>query len=124
VQDARLADVLPTLGVFGFAVLKIFPAIQQIYHALAQMRFATPILAKLHAELSEANQLPIAISSEVLPLARVLQLEDLHFSYPAAGRAALKGLSLSVEANTTVALSVVLGRQDDGGGSYLGASCP
>lgn len=103
-QDARLADVLPTLGVFGFAVLKIFPAIQQIYHALAQMRFATPILAKLHAELSEANQLPIAISSEVLPLARVLQLEDLHFSYPAAGRAALKGLSLSVEANTTVGI--------------------
>ena len=115
VQEARLGDVLPTLGVFGFAVLKIFPAIQQIYHALTQMRFAAPVLAKLHDELRAPAPKaadPKATVPEAaarpgvarLPFARVLALEDLRFGYPAAGRAALEGLSLSIKANTTVGI--------------------
>ena len=105
-QEARLADVLPTLGVFGFAVLKIFPSIQQIYHALTQMRFAAPVLNKLHAELlgdiGPIAAVPLQTSS--LPLTRSLILEDLHFAYPTAGRAALAGLSLSIKVNTTVGI--------------------
>ena len=105
-QEARLADVLPTLGVFGFAVLKIFPSIQQIYYGLTQMRFAAPVLTKLHAELlDEASPAAPALSSiPPLPLTRSLVLEDLYFAYPAAGRAALEGLSLSITANTTVGI--------------------
>ena len=107
VQEARLADVLPTLGVFGFAVLKIFPAIQQIYHALTQMRFAAPVLTKLHDELRGSVPAAASVDSAVvapLPVTRVLALEDLRFAYPAAGRAALDGLSLSIKANTTVGI--------------------
>lgn len=108
VQEARLAAVLPTLGVFGFAVLKIFPSIQQIYHALTQMRFAAPILAKLHAELLEDTPRSatgtVAAPVTPLPLTRTLDLEEVHFAYPAAGRAAVEGLSLSIKANTTVGI--------------------
>ena len=105
-QEARLADVLPTLGVFGFAVLKILPSIQQIYYALTQMRFAAPMLAKLHAELLDATSPVTPALSPVasLPLTRRLVLEDMRFAYPAAGRAALEGLSLSITANTTVGI--------------------
>ena len=105
-QEARLADVLPTLGVFGFAVLKIFPSIQQIYQGLTQMRFAAPVLAKLHTELLDAPSPAAPALSLVppLPFTRNLVLEDLCFAYPAAGRAALEGLSLSITANTTVGI--------------------
>jgi ABC-type multidrug transport system fused ATPase/permease subunit len=104
-QEATLADVLPTLGVFGFAVLKIFPSIQQIYHALTQMRFAAPILTKLHAEFLDGTPLSaIATPTKPLPLTRTLVLENMNFAYPAAGRAALEGLSLSIKANTTVGI--------------------
>ena len=103
-QEARLADVLPTLGVFGFAVMKIFPSIQQIYHALTQMRFAAPLLTKLHTELMENAPLPVASPAEPLPLTRTLTLEAVNFGYLAAGRAALGGLSLSIKANTTVGI--------------------
>ncbi len=105
VQEARLGDVLPTLGVFGFAVLKIFPAIQQIYHALTQMRFAAPVLTKLHDELLSATPEARARPAVApLPFTKVLALEDLRFAYPAAGRAALEGLSLTIKANTTVGI--------------------
>jgi ABC-type bacteriocin/lantibiotic exporter with double-glycine peptidase domain len=105
-QEARLADVLPTLGVFGFAVLKIFPSIQQIYHAFSQMRFATPVLAKLHAELLDASNVENSDQTFAAPLLLSchLSLEDIHFVYPAAGRAALAGLSLLIKANTTVGI--------------------
>jgi ABC-type multidrug transport system fused ATPase/permease subunit len=104
VQEAKLADVLPTLGVFGFAVLKIFPSIQQIYHALTQMRFGSPVLAKLHQDLME-QALPQATHSLAsLPLTKELVLEEIHFAYPGSGRSALKGLSLSVAARSTVGI--------------------
>ena len=103
-QEARLADVLPMLGVFGFAVLKILPSIQQIYHALTQIRFAAPMLAKLHAELLEAPPLAAPALSPVapMPFTRSLVLEDLRFAYPAASRVALEGLSLIIPARSTV----------------------
>jgi hypothetical protein len=37
-QDGRLGDNLPSLGLFGFAILKMFPAVQTIYHRLTPMR--------------------------------------------------------------------------------------
>lgn len=105
-QESRLTDVLPTLGVFGFAVLKIFPAIQQIYQALTQMRFGAPVLARLHEELAPPLQLPVAATGSVAPrpLRESLTLQDLHFSYPAAGSAALNGLDLTIRVNTTVGI--------------------
>jgi ABC-type multidrug transport system fused ATPase/permease subunit len=105
-QEARLAEVLPMLGVFGFAVLKIFPSIQQIYHSLSSMRFAAPIITKLYAELADNAHLPASRTAPVPPLSitRTLDLENVHFAYPAAGRTALDGLSLSIMANTTVGI--------------------
>jgi ABC-type multidrug transport system fused ATPase/permease subunit len=81
-HEAQLSDVLPTLGVFGFAVLKIFPSIQQIYHALTQMRFGAPVLAKLHAELLEGASPSTLIPSSLaqLSLRETLTIEDVHFS--------------------------------------------
>lgn len=107
-QGARMADILPTLAIFGFAILKIFPAVQQIYHSLTQMRNGAPLLAKLHAEFSRGG-LP-ALPEEVMPtvapmvLSNSLVLEAIHFSYPTAGRAALQGLTLAIKARTTVGI--------------------
>ena len=107
-QDGRVQDILPVLGVFGFAVLKIFPAVQQIYHSLTQMRFIAPMLAKLHADLCEAG-LPAEMQGPAQPVTPVpltdrLDLRNLRFSYPQTERATLGGLSLSIMARTTVGL--------------------
>ena len=105
-QQARLGEIVPVLGVFGFAILKIFPAIQQIYGAVTQIRFNAPMLDKLHDELTtqpEPAPHPVA-AMPALPLRRELVLEDLHYAYPQAGRAALTGLTLRVPANNTIGI--------------------
>jgi ABC-type multidrug transport system fused ATPase/permease subunit len=108
-QDGRLDDILPILGVFGFAVLKMFPAIQQIYHGLTQMRFGAPALAKLHADLTGGNLPPEAAGPPrpvpaPLPLADRLEMHDVHFAFPGSGQSTLRGLSLSIPAHSTVGI--------------------
>jgi ABC-type multidrug transport system fused ATPase/permease subunit len=105
-QDGRLADILPILGVFGFAVLKIFPAVQQIYHSLTQIRFIAPMLAKLHDDLT-GDKLPPSAGprSPLVPqmlLKDRLEVRDVHFAYPGGGVSTLRGLTLSIPACTTV----------------------
>jgi ABC-type multidrug transport system fused ATPase/permease subunit len=105
-REERLVDVLPVLGTFGFALLKVFPSIQQLYNALTQIRSTLPVLTKLHAELTEPVVRP-AISPapvDAMRLSKELTLEDVKFGYPAAGRAAVKGLQMSINANTIVGL--------------------
>lgn len=105
-QEAHLADIVPVLGVFGFAILKIFPAIQQIYQSLTQMRFGAPMLEKLYEDLASSAEPKAVVPAhdQALPLRQDLVLEDLHFSYPSAGRAALTGLSLKINANSVVGI--------------------
>jgi ATP-binding cassette, subfamily B, bacterial PglK len=105
-HDGRLADIVPILGVFGFAVLKIFPAVQQIYHSLTQIRFVAPMLDKLHSDLTDGG-LPPAVGPPAplqapIPLSDKLELRDIHFAYPGGGPSTLLGLSLSIPARSTV----------------------
>lgn len=109
VQDGRLGDILPMLGVFGFAVLKMFPAVQQIYHGLTQMRFGAPTLAKLHADLTGGELPPEAAGPSgpapaPLPLAERLEMRDVHFAFPGSGQSTLRGLTLSIPAHSTVGI--------------------
>jgi ABC-type multidrug transport system fused ATPase/permease subunit len=108
-QDGRLDDILPVLGVFGFAVLKMFPAVQQIYHGLTQMRFTAPMLDKLHADLTgndlppEADGPPGPVPAP-LPLTKRLEMRDVHFAFPGSGQSTLRGLTLSIPAHSTVGI--------------------
>ncbi len=106
-QDGRLVDILPILGVFGFAVLKIFPAVQQIYHSLTLMRFILPLLTKIHGDLFGGQMPPAAAVDPALlppplPLKDLLELRDVHFAYPSGAASTLRGLSMSIPARSTV----------------------
>jgi ABC-type multidrug transport system fused ATPase/permease subunit len=103
----QLGEILPILGVFAFAGLRMFPALQLIYYSLARLRFVGPMLDNVHRDMLETRETPRAVaagSTEPLRLTRQLELVDVHFSYPTAERASLSGLSLSIEANTTVGI--------------------
>ena len=104
--SGQLNDVLPTLGVFAFAGLRMFPAIQQIYHALTQMRFVGPMLDRVHRSMVETQ----ARSPRTVPQPPLLRLEErldlveVGYAYPQAGRGVLQGLSLTIPARTTVGI--------------------
>ena len=56
--NGQLSDILPTLGVFAFAGLRMFPALQQIYNSLTRMRFIGPMLDNVHRDMLQTYIAP------------------------------------------------------------------
>ena len=108
IGGGTINDILPTLGVFAFAGLRIFPGVQQIYQSLASLRTNAPTLTSLHAEYMDtlAQDVVPRSAAPVAPL-RIrdrVEMRDVQYRYPVAERAALRGLTLTIKANTTVGI--------------------
>ena len=111
IGDGGLEEVLPLIALYAFAGARLIPAFQQVYKAMARLRYGKPALDELHADLkdsatsSENHEISMqSATAEKVRLNDSLVIRDAHFSYPGSKYAALNGLGLSIAANTTVAL--------------------
>ena len=104
-----LGAIVPTLGIFAFATMRLLPALQQIYHALAALRGGRAVLDHIHSEYTtamarRAEQSTVGDPAKRLPLTHELVLEGVHFAYPAAERTALQDVSLTIQARATIGI--------------------
>jgi ABC-type multidrug transport system fused ATPase/permease subunit len=106
--DGTLGSVLPVLGLYAFAAMRLFPAVQQIYNSSAALRFSAPVLDKIHADMRESREVarnqPGGANAPPIRLGRELVLDGVHYAYPNAERTALAGLSLTIPARSTVGI--------------------
>lgn len=103
--EGRLESVIPVIGLYAFAGIRLFPAVQILYGGFVALRFNRPALDALHADLANfppAPTLRLGGITHPIRLEHELALQDVHYTYPGAGRSALQGLSLSIQAQTTV----------------------
>lgn len=105
-RDGTLIDALPVLAIYAVAGVRLFPVLQQLYAAFAAIRADQPALDALHRDLLDDGIRP---EKEVhdggtLHLTHTLELDDVAYAFPKAERPALAGLSLKIDANTTVGL--------------------
>jgi len=105
-SDGNIVDIVPTLGIFAFSVMRLLPALQQIYHGLATMRGAKAILDTIVGDYAEASRVPRppALTQAPLQLVHGLELSDVRFAYANAGRPTVAGLDLTIPARTTVGI--------------------
>ncbi len=104
-SEGSLETVLPTLGAFAFAGVRLFPALQEIFRSATRLRFGAPALAALREELEGPARRPAgADDGPALPLNERLAVEDVTFRYPGADRPALIELSLDIEAGSAVGI--------------------
>jgi ABC-type multidrug transport system fused ATPase/permease subunit len=106
-QSASLGSILPLLAVYAFAGLRLLPAVQQVYEQVTALRYNQPALVSLHKDIMEIRARaarPVEVSREPVRLTDRLELVDVHFAYPLAERKALRGLSLTIPARTTVGI--------------------
>jgi ABC-type multidrug transport system fused ATPase/permease subunit len=98
------SSVVPMLGLYAFAGLRLIPALQDTYLNLTKISFGQAALDRLSSDLaSGATQTPHAQRVvEALPLRERLELRNVTFTYPEAGRPALVDVSLVIPARTTV----------------------
>jgi ABC-type multidrug transport system fused ATPase/permease subunit len=80
------------------------PALQQIYSAVSELRFVGPALDSLHFDLMSLKyQLP-GPGQDSMALKEAITLNQIHYSYPSAPQPALKSISLTIPAKSTVGL--------------------
>ncbi|MCL5777578.1 ATP-binding cassette domain-containing protein [Limibaculum sp. FT325] len=109
-SKGNFGEILPIVGLYAFAGIRLFPVTQHIYRSVSKMRAShvalDTICASLNPKTKETRLPRLARRNEVPPL-RIregIELRGVTFSYPTSERPVIDNLSLSIRANTTVAL--------------------
>jgi ABC-type multidrug transport system fused ATPase/permease subunit len=108
-SGGSILSILPTLGAFAFAVMRLLPALQQIYASFATMRTGLPILKRVHRDFVTNQQYFVPPSSntmKVTPLAfeQSVELREVSYTYATAQRAIFDGLNLKINAKSTIGI--------------------
>lgn len=104
-QSGSFAAALPIIALYAFAGYRLMPALQQIYGAVTQLKFAGPALNALHADLMGLNPVePYAKVTEPFPINKCIELNNIVYQYPNANSPALNGIDLTITARSTVGL--------------------
>jgi ATP-binding cassette, subfamily B, bacterial PglK len=104
-----LTAAVPTLGIFAISVMRLLPAMQNIYRSVVSMQSGTPVLDMIYEDYigarSNDNLRPVKTSvGDKMQLGQKLELRDISFAYPNAERSSIDGLSLTVAANNKVGI--------------------
>lgn len=108
-NEGNLAAAIPTLGIFAFTVMRLLPALQKAYLAMASVKSARPILDAVYDDYANAKKndelRPVNTSHDTrMQLTHDLVLEDVSFAYPNAEKPSVDDLNLTVAANSKVGI--------------------
>lgn len=103
---SNLGTIVPLLGVYGFAIYRLLPAVQAVYQALTQFRFGSAAIDSLHADLKirEGKQELLTEAATPLPFNDRIVLEDLRYTYPGSDGVGVHGIDLQVTKGTTIGI--------------------
>ena len=102
-QSGTIINSLPIISLYVLAGYRLMPAFQNVYTSFTQLTFVGPSLDKLHDDLKNLeifneNEKDI----ELIKLNNKITLNNIHYNYPNTSRTALKEISLSIAAKSTV----------------------
>jgi ABC-type multidrug transport system fused ATPase/permease subunit len=98
------ANSLPILSVYAFAGYRLLPALQQIYAALTQLRFAGASLNALHNDLVDLKPIENLATNKKIEFKNSINLENIFYSYPNSEKLALENLSINIPVKSTIGL--------------------
>jgi ABC-type multidrug transport system fused ATPase/permease subunit len=111
VLKISLVNMLPLLAVYGFAIMRIIPNLQQVFQGGAQIRYYGHTVDAPYRDMTTLPLPPdipdrkaMATPVEALPFTGGIALCQLEFSYPLSGESVLKEIDLSIAKDTTIGL--------------------
>lgn len=103
-QSGSFASAVPIIALYAFAGYRLMPALQQIYGAVTQLRFAGPALDALHAELMSLQPAHPNSSQDAIAFGHAITLNKIQYRYPNAPQPVLNNLSVTIPVKSTVGL--------------------
>lgn len=105
---------LPVLSLYAFAAYRLMPSLQQVFAAVARVRFHEAALDELHRDLAEVRRRRSTSAADDKPRPKVasgplaftheVHLRDVTFTYPGGERPAVRDINLVLPRNHTVGL--------------------
>jgi ABC-type multidrug transport system fused ATPase/permease subunit len=102
---AKIDEFLPSLTIYAFGAYRLMPGLQKIYRCFTNLRYYRATIDKFHdvfVNLPQGDELPSGDISR-LPFKKTIRLENIVFSYPGSAKEVIKGQSLVIKANTSIA---------------------
>jgi ABC-type multidrug transport system fused ATPase/permease subunit len=96
------ATAIPTLALYAFVGYRLLPAMQQIYAAAADVKYALPAVITLHryysdtAPIAEPHAKPAPRHDQLRGSDVVVALENVSFTYAGAPKPALQHVSFNI----------------------------
>lgn len=104
----NLQALVPTLGMFGVAAMRLTPSANTLSTSLIHLRYNRDAISRLHQDYGRLSRADLDISPTPEPGARdefrTLSLNRVEFTYPNATRPALKDLSLEIHTGESIGL--------------------
>lgn len=106
-SSGDIAQVLPALGLYGFAAYRMLPAAQVIYRGMARLKFSTAVVEHLYRDMALVAPIQHNFTQHrALPLQHAIRLEDITYAYPSAPhKPILREFHLSIPANTSMGIT-------------------
>lgn len=102
--DGELSAILPVMGVFGVAALKLLPSFQQIYSGAAQIRNNISALDSINSDLLEASQYSFEESLSTNKISGNINLEKATFKYKNNNAPALHNITIEIPSKTSIGI--------------------
>ncbi|MET4578301.1 ABC transporter ATP-binding protein [Ottowia thiooxydans] len=105
-RSGDMAQVLPALGLYGFAAYRLLPAVQIMYRGLARLRFSSATLNNIYNDLSLPQPSSANLAGPPLNPKKEIRLQGIQYAYPSASdKPVLNGMDLVIPANTSVGIA-------------------
>src|SRR5690606_26138414 len=103
-QHGNLGNAMPLIALYAFAAYRLLPAFQDIFKNSTQLRYYDAALDHLYGELATAAVKPLRSRGPVGEvLAGDIELREISYSYPEAGRPVIASVNLRIAARSSVA---------------------
>ena len=99
-----LGQILPVIGLYGFAAYRMLPAAQMIYRGFARLRFGAAALDHIHRDLHLPQRSHAPPAPPWKPEQHI-RLAAVSYAYPGSeNRAVLKDIDLHIPVNHTIGI--------------------
>ena len=103
-KSGNFSSTIPILALYAFAGYRLIPAIQQIYGAIAQLRFTKPALYALSKDFANLPKTNSYEDQEFLTLKHSIALNKISYQYPNTSKKVLKNINITIPALSVVGL--------------------
>lgn len=104
--SGALGGILPLLGLYAFAGLRLKPALQQVYQGFARLRFGTGAIEAVYQDLmhrASLAEIQRHVSMALIPR-QAVALKNVSYTYPNAATPALAEIDLDIPVGSSVGL--------------------